>query len=324
MVPKIAHMGKWEASAMARPIWKGSISFGLVNIPVTLYSGERKVDLQFRLVDSRNNARVRYERVNEQTGEEVPWDAIVKAYEYEDGRYVMLTDEDFEKVKLEVTKTVAIEDFVDETEIESVYYDKPYYLEPGKQGDKGYALLRETLRRTGKVGIAKVVIRTRQYLAAILVRDNVLVMNVMRFPQEIVPHTNFNVPEEDLSKLKISDKEINMAEQLVEAMSDEWEPEKYKDEYRETLLEWIMEKAEKGKVESVADEKEAEPAPASVVDIFGLLKESVEKKGATHKESTKKAPARQKPAASKAGDRKKPAKKTPAKKTTPTRRRAAG
>ncbi len=138
---------------MARPVWKGHISFGLINIPVTLYSAERRSDLHFRMLDSRNMAKVRYERVNEDTGEEVPWDQIVKGFEHGDGNYVVLDDEDFKKAAVEATQSVDLEGFVEAKAIDYVYFDKPYYLVPGKKAEKGYVLLRETLRRTGKVGV---------------------------------------------------------------------------------------------------------------------------------------------------------------------------
>src|SRR5918992_1254168 len=160
------------ATSMARPIWKGHISFGLVNVPVVLYGAERRADLSFRLIDSRNAARIRYERVNEETGEEVPWDKIVKGYEYEDGNYVLLSEGELENASAELTRTIEIEQFVDLDEIDVRYFDRPYILAPDKGGEKGYVLLRKAILEAGKAGIAQVVIRARQYLAAVMVEGN--------------------------------------------------------------------------------------------------------------------------------------------------------
>lgn len=265
---------------MARPIWKGHISFGLVNIPVTLYGAERRTDLHFNMMDSRNNARVRYERVNETTGEEVPWDQIVKAFEYDDGNYVILEEEDFQRAAPESTQTVEIEDFVDAKSIDYVYFDKPYYLVPGKKGEKGYVLLRETLRKTKKVGIAKVVIRTKEYLSALIPQNDILVLDLLRFAQEIRPASEFDVPSGDISDYNISKRELEMAEQLVGAMSSKWDPKKYHDEYRDALMKWIEKKAASGGKAPVAEKEADAPEPAGeIVDFMELLKQSVAKKG---------------------------------------------
>jgi DNA end-binding protein Ku len=270
---------------MARPTWKGTITFGLVNIPVSLFPGERRSDLSFRMLDSRNNARVRYERVNEETGEEVPWDQIVKAFEYDGGNYVVLTDEDFDRVAVEQTQTVEIEDFVDADAIPYQYYDKPYILVPGKKGEKGYVLLREALKKTGKVGMAKVVIRTRQYLAAVVPQGDALVLEILRYANEIRKPEEYDIPTDDLSDYKISDKEIAMAAQLIETMSTEWKPDHYHDEYREALMEWIEKKIEAGGniVPPEPEVEEKKPA-GEIIDIMDLLKRSMketEKRRAT-------------------------------------------
>jgi DNA end-binding protein Ku len=161
---------------MARPIWNGNISFGLVNIPITLFSAEKKSELHFKLLDKRNRSGIRYERVNEDTGEAVPLDQIVKGYEYDPGDYVLLTDEDFKKAAVEATQSIEIADFVDLSSIEYTYFEKPYYVVPGKKADKGYVLLREVLKRTGKVAISKVVIHSRQYLSALIPQENALIL----------------------------------------------------------------------------------------------------------------------------------------------------
>ncbi len=264
---------------MSRPIWKGHITFGLVNIPVVVHSGEKQVDLHFRLLDSRNHARVRYERVNEETGEEVPWQEIVKGFEHEEGQYVILSDADFEKVAVEVNKTVEIENFVDGNEIDYVYFDKPYYLVPDKKGEKGYVLLREVLKRSGKVGIAKVVIRTRQYLAALLPLSNALVLELLRFHQEIRDVKELDVPDGSVKSYKISEKELTLAQQLVESMSTKWEPHRYHDDYRDALMKWIEKKSKsaQSRKSPTAAPKEEKTSTGKVIDMMGLLKKSVQK-----------------------------------------------
>ena len=182
---------------MARAIWKGSISFGLVNIPIALYPATRREELKFRLLRKSDLSPVNYKRVAEKDGKEVSWDQIVKGYEYEKGKYVVLKDEDFERVDLEATQTVDIQDFVDQEEIDPMFFYKPYYLEPQKGGDKAYALLRDALKDSGKVGIAKVVIKTRQYLAGVKPEDGALVLELMHFADELADPGKSACPEKD-------------------------------------------------------------------------------------------------------------------------------
>ncbi|PKN67103.1 MAG: Ku protein [Deltaproteobacteria bacterium HGW-Deltaproteobacteria-15] len=262
---------------MARPIWKGHITFGLVNIPVTLYSAEKRDELHFKLLDSRNKARVHYERVNEETGEEVPWSEVVKAFEYDKGNYVLVEEEDFKRAAPEATQAVEIQDFVDREDVDYVYYDKPYYLMPGKKGEKGYVLLREILRRTGKVGISKVVIRTRQYLAALLAEGDALVLELLRFDQEVRKPEEFDLPQSDLKEYQISEREVEMGIKLVENMTSDWTPEKYKDDYREALMNWIDEKAKKGEQFAPEAPPEEERVTADVINLMDVLKRSVER-----------------------------------------------
>jgi DNA end-binding protein Ku len=267
---------------MARALWKGSISFGLVNIPVGLFSAEQRDEgISFSQLDRRTMSPIGYRRYNKSNDEEVPWDEIVRGYEYEPGRYVVLSDDDFEKANVKATRTVEILDFVDASEIEPIYFDKPYWLAPPTKDSKGYALLRETLRRTGKVGIARVVIRTREYLAAVIARGRMLVLEVMRYPYEIRTADDLEVPGEDLDGLGVSEKELKMAEMLVDQMVEEWNPEKYRDRYRDDLVARIRQKIEAGETEVVTTgevEEEVE-AGANVVDIMDLLKRSVERAG---------------------------------------------
>ncbi|SCZ58131.1 non-homologous end joining protein Ku [Thiohalomonas denitrificans] len=271
---------------MSRVIWKGSISFGLVNVPVSLYSGEQRDEIHFHQLDKRNLSPIGYRRVNKNTGEEVPRDEIVKGYEYEKGDYVLVSDDELKQANPEATQTVEIIDFVDGDGIPLMYFDKPYYLEPQKRAEKGYILLRETLRRTGKVGIARVVLRTRQYLAALVPVENALVLEMLRYDYELRKPDEFNLPAEDMEAYGISDREIKMAERLVGGMASEWQPEKYHDDFREDVLRLIDEKVRTGKTHEIGvGPPPPERRRAEVVDLMSLLKKSVEE---TEKERGKK------------------------------------
>lgn len=266
---------------MARGLWKGAISFGLVNVPVELFSAEkRSSELDLTMLDKRDLAPVGYKRYNKSSGEDVPWGEIVKGYEYEDGKYVVLSDEDFRRANVEASKTVEILGFVELGDIPPVYFQTPYYLAPGKRGEKAYALLRETLKKSGKAGIASVVIRTRQYLAALIARDEVLVLNTLRYAEELKEVGELGLPASALKGPKVTAKEIDMALRLVEDMSEDWAPEKHKDTYRHDLLARIREKIKKGQTEELTapEEGEQETAGAEVIDLMALLKKSVERK----------------------------------------------
>ena len=263
----------FEITLVMRAIWKGSISFGLVNIPIALYPATRKEDLKFRLLRAKDLSPVNYKRVAEKDGKEVPWDEIVKGYEYEKGKYVVLKDEDFQRVDLEATQTVDIQDFVEQEEIDPVFFYKPYYLEPQKGGDKAYVLLRDALKKTGKVGIAKVVIKTRQYLAGVKAENSVLVLELMHFAEELADAEKLHVPK----KLEPGKREIDMAKALVDSMTSKWEPEKYHDDYREALMEVIEEKVEAGG-EEIEEKPKKKPRPSTkVIDLVSVLQESLEK-----------------------------------------------
>ena len=266
-----------------RAIWKGSISFGLVNIPIAVYPATRKEDLKFRLLRKSDLSPVSYKRVAEKDGKEVPWDQIVKGYEYEKGKYVVLKDEDFERVDLEATQTVDIQDFVDQEEIDPMFFYKPYYLEPQKGGDKAYALLRDALEDSKKVGIAKVVIKTRQYLAGVKPEDGVLVLELMHFADELLETEKLYVPK----KVEVGKREMNMAKSLIDSMSSKWNPQKYRDDYREALREVIEEKVEAGGKEIEEKPKKA-PKPTKVIDLVSVLRKSLEQTGAAKKKSTAK------------------------------------
>ncbi|GAA5075159.1 Ku protein [Lysobacter panacisoli] len=287
---------------MARPIWTGTLSFGLLNIPIKLMTGERRVDLSFRMLDSRNNAPIRYERVNAETGEEVPWKEIVKAFEYDKGSYVVLEESDIAAASPDHKETVDIDTFVPLESIGPEYFEKPYVLEPGKKAEKGYVLLREVLKRTGQAGVGRVVIRTREYLAAVVARDDALLLLILRFAQELVDPEEYKLPEGGMEKWKITAREVDMAKQLIESMSSEWNPADYKDDFRDRLTKVIEDRVKSKHVvrKPAAEESLPENAATNVIDFADLLKRSLEKKGG------KPPPA------------KKAAKKAPAKKTTTT------
>jgi DNA end-binding protein Ku len=263
-----------------RAIWKGSISFGLVNIPIALYPAIRKEELKFRLLREKDLSPVNYKRVAEADGREVPWDQIVKGYEYEKGKFIVLKEDDFQRVDLEATQTVDIQDFVELDEINPMFFYKPYYLEPQKGGDKAYVLLREALAESGKVGIAKVVIKTRQYLAGVKAQDHALVLELMHFAGELIDAEKLNVPK----KLKPGKREMDMARALVNSMSGKWDPEKYHDDYREALMEVIEEKVESGGKE-VEEKPKAKKTPTKVIDLVAVLQRSLEQSGGAKKGS---------------------------------------
>jgi DNA end-binding protein Ku len=289
---------------MARAIWKGSISFGLVNIPVGLYAAETRNDLSFKMLDRKTKSPIHYKRISEESGKEVPWDETVRGYELENGKYVVLSDEDLKRAAPEATQTIDILGFVDLDEISPLFFDKPYFLAPDSKGTKAYALLRETLRRTGKVGIAKVVIRTRQYLAAVVARgdSDVLTLELMRYAHELRDPEELEVPR---GKAGVSEKELEIAKRLVEGMVETWKPEQYKDDYRNELMKLIEKRAKSGDLEgSTQAAPKPEPRGGKVVDLMALLKRSLD-------EGPRK-PARKAPATRKAAARKSAPKKTAA------------
>jgi DNA end-binding protein Ku len=265
---------------MPRVLWKGAISFGLVNIPVGLYPAEKKKELSFSMLDKRDLAPVGYKRVNKETGREVPWEQVVKGYEYEKDRYVVLSDEDFRRANVEATQTVDIVSFVEAAQIEPIYFETPYYLAPLKRGEKGYVLLRDTLKRSGKAGIANVVIRTRAHIALVTPMEEALGLVVLRYADEIRSVDELGL-DEALKKARPSPKEVDMALRLVEGMSEKWDPERYRDTYREDILARVAAKVKAGQTEEIT-EPGAEERPAKgadVIDLMALLKRSVEEKG---------------------------------------------
>ncbi|MBD9467966.1 Ku protein [Pseudoxanthomonas sp. PXM01] len=298
---------------MARPIWTGTLSFGLLNVPVSLMSGERKVDISFRMLDSRDRKPIRFERVNADTGEEVPWKDIVKAFEYDKGSYVVVEKEDIASAAPQTHESVDVEAFVDRDAIGLRFFEKPYILVPGKKAEKGYVLLRDTLERTGKVGVARVVIRTREYLCAVVPEGDALVLMMLRYPQELVDPEEYKLPGGKASDYRITAKEREMAETLIGSMSATWKPDDYQDEFRKRLEAIIKKRIKaRGATTKIVDEEaaEREDTATNVVDFMALLQKSLDSKKRTpaKKAAAKKAPARK--AAKKAA---KTAKKAPAK-----------
>jgi DNA end-binding protein Ku len=318
---------------MARPIWTGTLSFGLLNVPIRLMTAERRIDLHFRMLDQRNNQPVRYERVNAESGEEVPWKDIVKAYEYSKGNYVVLEESDIRNAAPETHETVEIDSFVDADALTPAYFEKPYFLVPGKKAEKGYVLLRETLKRTGKIGIARVVIRTREYLCAVMPQDEALLLILLRFPQELVSAEEYALPDKPVAEYRISDRELEMAGELIESMAGKFKPENYRDEFRERLTAVIEQRLKSKGITTTLEEEEPAHANATtnVVDFMSLLKKSIESKQRTpargEAEPSEKKPAAKKAAAKKAepAAKKTATRKTPAKKTSASRKgRKAG
>lgn len=274
---------------MARPIWSGSLSFGLLNVPVSLMSGERRMDLSFRMLDARDKTPIRYERVNAETGEEVPWKDIVKAFEYDKGSYVVLEKEDIAAAAPESHESIDVEAFVDAASIGLRYFEKPYILVPGKKAEKGYVLLRETLKQTGKVGVARVVIRTREYICAVMPEDDALIMILLRYPQELVALDEYKLPHGNTSEYRVAQKELDMAKQLIESMTSDWSPDDYQDEFRERLSEIIKKRMKRAGATTHVDEPvQHEDSATNVVDFVSLLQKSLQ--------SNKRTPARTTPA----------------------------
>ena len=255
-----------------RAIWTGSITFGLINIPIGLFPATQREELKFRLLRASDLSPVNYKRVAEADGKEVPWDQIVKGYEFEKGKFVVLKDDDFKRVDVEATQNVEIIDFVSLSEINPMFFHKPFYMEPAKKGgNKAYVLLREALREEGKVGIAKVVIKTRQYLAAVKPAGKALSLELMHFADELIEPESLQLPD----KAEVGKGEMNMAKALIEQMTDKWEPEKYKDDYKSALMKLIEDKAEHGGKETKSTKAKA-PRATNVIDLAEVLRKSLQ------------------------------------------------
>ncbi|HEY1172177.1 MAG TPA: Ku protein [Verrucomicrobiae bacterium] len=262
-------------------IWKGTISFGLVTIPVSLYSAVKREELKFRLLRKSDLSPVNYKRVAEADGKEVAWDQIVKGYEYEKDKFVVLKEEDFKRVDIEATQTVEIINFVRIKDVDPLLFHKPYYMEVGKGGDKAYSLLRAALEESGKIAISKVVIKTREHLAAIKPEENRLMLELMHFPGEILSADEFKEPVER----KAVANELSMAQKLIESMSTVWNPGDYKDDYREALEKVIEGKLEHGGANKQAPKRRTKPA--NVIDLAAVLQQSIQETAARGKAGRK-------------------------------------
>ncbi len=251
-----------------RAIWKGNISFALVSIPISLFSATRRNELSFHYLHKKDMSPVSYKRFCDGEDVEVPWEEITRGYEYEKGQYVEITDEDLDKADIELTKTIQILEFVLEKEIDPLYFDKPYYLEPQKGGERAYALMRDALAESKKIGIAKVVLKSREHLAAVKSVGDMMTLQTMRFAHEIVDSGSLNLPR----KADITKKEMDLANTLIDSMSDQFEPSKYKDDYHDKVLEIIQMKVAGV---SPAAPVAKEPGPAKVVDLMEILKQSL-------------------------------------------------
>jgi DNA end-binding protein Ku len=255
---------------MARAIWKGAISFGLVTIPVEVLPATSSTEkIKFRMLRKEDLSPIKYQRVAEVDGKEVPWDHIVKGYEYEKGQFVVFEDKDFDAVELESVDSIAIQEFVDLADIDPIFFDKPYYLEPAKGGAGAYALLRDVLEETGKVGIAKVAMRGRQHLAALKPSGTLLVLELMHFATEIRPADEIKAPQSNLGS-----REKEMAKTLVEQMSGEWKPDRYTDEYAEAVMKLIEKKVAAGG-KALPGVKKHAPTATNVVDLVAVLQQSL-------------------------------------------------
>ncbi|HSH38262.1 MAG TPA: Ku protein [Chthoniobacterales bacterium] len=268
-----------------RPIWKGSISFGLVYIPIAVYPATREEKISFRQLRKSDHSPIKYKKVAEADAKEVPASEIVKGYEYERGHFVIMNEEDFAKVKIESTHSIDITDFVDLEQVDPKFFYKPYFLEPQKGGEKAYSLLHKALSGTGKIGIAKVVISNREHLASVKPDGLFLILELMHFANEILSPAELN----NAANGAINDRELKMAQTLIESMSAPWEPAKYKDEYRDAVLELIEQKAQHKEIAG-----KAAPAPRStnVVDLVKVLQESLNRNQALKPKRSAAKPAR--------------------------------
>ena len=269
-----------------RAMWKGAVTFGLVNIPVALYPAVRKEGVKFRMLRKSDLSPINYKRVAEADGKEVPWDQVAKGYEYEKGKFVVLEDEDFKRVDGEASQTIHIIDFVELGEIDPIHFDTPYYLEPQKSGHKAYLLLREVLEQTGKIGIAKVVLKTKEHLAALKPNGTFLLLQLMHFADDIVPVEGLQGPKDE----KPDKREAEMARTLVESMTEAWNPKKYKDDYSIGLLQMIDQKLKAGTkgAKGKAAARTTAAAGANVINLLDVLQKSLdEAKGPARKKKAR-------------------------------------
>lgn len=313
------------ATTSKRILWKGAISFGLVHIPIALHSATQEHSLNFDWLDKRTMDPVGYKRVNKKTGKEISRENIVKGIEIEDGHYVVLTPEEIGAAYPKTTQTIEIESFVDADSIPFMYMERPYYVSPINKGQKVYALLREVLTRSGKIGIAKVVIQTKQHLAVLIPFGSALVLNLLRWGDEVRTADALDLPAKGAKAAGLSDKELKMAQQLVDDMSDEWNPDAFTDSFKEQILALVEQKVKSGDTEAVTQIAQEEPGEtARIYDLTEMLQRSLQGKGKSTEEKPKRsAPAKAvsiKTAKKRAAP---PARKTASRKTSTTSRPAA-
>jgi DNA end-binding protein Ku len=293
---------------MPRAIWSGAISFGLVNIPVKLYSAVSRKTVRFHQLDQTDNQRIQQKRVNPRTGEEVPYENLVKGYEIGPDRFVVITPEELESLEPEKTRTIDIVAFVDLDQIDPIFYDHPYYLVPDTGATKAYRLLVDAMEETGKVAIGRVVLRSKEHLVALRPRDGVLTMETMLFADEVIPPDDLDEAPQD-GKAKTSKKELEMAQQLIDSLSADFEPEQYRDEYRDRVLDLIERKAEGEEIVIEAPPEE----PKKVPDLMAALEQSIA--AAKGQGGGKRAAPKKKPAKAASGDGKPASRKKAAKKS---------
>lgn len=260
---------------MPRSHWKGSISFGLVNIPISLFPAENKLaDISFHLIDKRDNARIQYQRINIDTGKVVDWQNITRGYSAAKDEVVPVPDDVLKRVAGDNARTIDIESFVPKKDFDILLLQKIYYLVPDKKGEKGYVILREALQQTNRMGIAKVIISTKEYLAAIIPHDNALILCLLKYAKEVKQPEEFDIPNKDLSSYKVTKKEIDIASKLVKAMSAKWNPKKYIDKYQQALHRWIEEEVKDIPHTQMKQRKHAQRT-AHVVNFADLLRKSL-------------------------------------------------
>jgi len=263
---------------MARSVWKGLMSFGLVSIPVELFTAEERKGFKFSMLDKRDFSPVGYKRYSKETGKEVEWANIVKGYEYEKEQYVVLSDEDFRRANVKASKTIEIESFVPAADISPQHFETPYYLVPAERGEKVYALLRETLRATGRAAVAQFVLRSTPHLVAVQPEGRALMLFTLRYVDELKGTKGFELPAENLKEAKVTPKEIELAKRLIDDMTDKWNPEAFKDTYHDDLMKRINEKIKKGETHEITEpsgEEDEEPRSAKVIDLAALLQKSL-------------------------------------------------
>jgi DNA end-binding protein Ku len=263
---------------MPRPLWKGDISFGLVNIPVELYPAEDHKEFKFSMLDKRDFSPVGYKRYNKHSNKEVEWANIIKGYEYDKGQYVVLSDEDFRRANVKASQTIDIKAFVPAPEIPIEYFDTPYFLAPTQRGKKVYVLLREALRSSGRVAVAQVVIRTTQHLAAVVPAGRALMLNTMRYSDQLREPEEIDLPAEGLKDAGVTAKEIELAKKLVSDMAEHWKAAEFKDTYHQDLMRRIKEKIKNGETKQITEADEssvARPQSAQIIDLAALLQQSL-------------------------------------------------